>query len=267
MPVFPRGHDSVATDYCDECGAPIGGRSAGSPPPSAVTPSASSSPSMPAAQSGGSCPDCGSPRTGRFCETCGHDFLAVPAPEPAPGAVPATVPAAPELVAAASPGGAGMPDATGGAPDAAAAAAADAGLPRRANPAGWRIVVTADREYHERMRAANPDAEPIPFPAFCPERRFALPNRQAVIGRRSRSRGIEPEIDLTGPPEDPAISHAHALLITVPEGWAVVDLNSANGTYVNDSPDPIEANMPVPVGAGDRIHVGAFTTMTLHVHS
>ncbi len=114
------------------------------------------------------------------------------------------------------------------------------------------------------MRAAAlPDAEPIAFPAFCPERRFTLPGTQVLIGRRSRSRGIEPDIDLTGPPEDAAVSHAHALLVSVPDGWAVVDLDSANGTYVNDATDPIEANVPVPLGDGDRIHVGAWTTMTL----
>jgi pSer/pThr/pTyr-binding forkhead associated (FHA) protein len=126
------------------------------------------------------------------------------------------------------------------------------------------VVVTADRDYHARMQAAAvAGAQPVQFPAFCPERRFALPNRQVLIGRRSRSRGIEPDIDLTGPPEDAAVSHAHALLVTVPEGWAVVDLDSANGTYVNEATDPIEANVPVPVHDGDRIHVGAWTTMTL----
>jgi pSer/pThr/pTyr-binding forkhead associated (FHA) protein len=143
------------------------------------------------------------------------------------------------------------------------------GLPRRNEPvAAWRVVVTADREYHTRMQAvAVPDAAPVQFPAFCPERRFALPNQQVLIGRRSRSRGIEPDIDLTGPPEDAAVSHAHALLVAVPEGWAVVDLDSANGTYVNDGTDPIEANVPVPVGDGDRIHLGAWTTMTLRLQA
>jgi pSer/pThr/pTyr-binding forkhead associated (FHA) protein len=115
---------------------------------------------------------------------------------------------------------------------------------------------------------AGPDADGVGFPPFCPERRFPLTGRQFLVGRRSRSRGIEPEIDLTGPPEDPGVSHAHAILLAQEGGgWAVVDLDSANGTYLNDSEDPIEPNLPVPVSAGDRIHVGAWTTLTLHAES
>jgi FHA domain len=237
MPTCPKGHDSVATDYCDECGTPIAGPPAPDAPPAAAPVTA-----------GEPCPECGAPRTGRFCEVCGHDFAAAPA-APAPAAA--------------------APDPAPAPPAPAPGVGSDGGLPRRVGPAtGWRVVVTADREYHTRMRAAAvPDAAPIQFPAFCPERRFPLPNRQVLIGRRSLSRGIEPDIDLTGPPEDAAVSHAHALLVAVPEGWAVVDLDSANGTYLNDSPDPIEANVPVPVGDGDRIHVGAWTTMTLRAGS
>jgi hypothetical protein len=98
---------------------------------------------------------------------------------------------------------------------------------------------------------ADPGAEPVPFPAYCPERRFVLTGSEMLIGRRSRSRGIEPAIDLTGPPEDTGASHVHALLVSTPEGrWTIVDLDSANGTYVNDSADPIAANQPVPLAPG-----------------
>jgi pSer/pThr/pTyr-binding forkhead associated (FHA) protein len=139
-------------------------------------------------------------------------------------------------------------------------------LPQRtpAN-AGWVLVVDADVDYHARMQAqAEPDAEPISFPPFVPPRRFALSGTRVLIGRRSRSRGIEPEIDLSGPPSDSAVSHAHALLLAGPDGsWAVVDLESANGTYVNDGVDPIPPNAPCQLLDGDRIHVGAWTTITL----
>jgi hypothetical protein len=127
------------------------------------------------------------------------------------------------------------------------------------------VVVTADRAYYDRMRAvADPGAEDVPFPAYCPERRFTLTPPQVLIGRQSRSRGIEPDIDLTGPPADPAVSHSHAILVAQPDGgWAVVDLGSANGTYLNDGGTAIEENVPVPVAAGDRIHLGAWSTLTL----
>jgi hypothetical protein len=187
---------------------------------------------------------------------CGHDFLAA-APEVRPTSEP------PSAGAAGPPSGAGPAAANVPPP---AGAAGQESLPGRAGPtSGWRVVVAADREYHARMQAAAmPDAQPVVFPVFCPERRFVLQGSQLLIGRRSRSRGIEPDIDLTGPPEDPAVSHAHALLVASQEGgWTLVDLDSANGTYLNDGTDPIEVNVPVPVKDGDRIHVGAWTTMTL----
>jgi hypothetical protein len=54
------------------------------------------------------------------------------------------------------------------------------------------------------------------------------------------------------------------MLVAQPDGtWAVVDLDSSNGTYLNDSPDPIKPHEPVPVGDGDKVHVGAWTTLTL----
>ena len=225
MPTCPKGHASTATDYCDECGAPIGAPA--SAPPKAPTVEA------PAAEATGEpCPECDTPRDGRFCEVCGHDFLAEPSSVPAKS-----------------------PDQ---APDKGAAAS-----PSTPAPKGWRVVVTADRAFHARMQSA-PDAEVVPFPAFCPERRFELTGSEMLIGRRSRSRGIEPAIDLAGPPEDAGASHMHALLVATPEGtWTVVDLDSSNGTYLNDDPDPIAANQPVPLADGDRIHVGAFTTLTV----
>jgi hypothetical protein len=241
--------------------------------------SAVAAPAENAAAAAEACPKCGTARAGRFCEVCGHDFvLGDPQPATAGPAGTAADVATPETPPP-------PPEATGGAdgvpvtPDGEAAAegvppvvaVGDAGalateLPRRTGQvAGWRVVAAADREYHSRMQAAAmPDAPAIPFPAFCPERRFALRVGQVLIGRRRPSRGIEPDIDLTGPPEDAAVSHAHALLVGSPDGaWSVVDLDSSNGTYLNDAPDSIEPHTPVPLKDGDRIHVGAWTTLTV----
>src|SRR5207248_11015276 len=174
---------------------------------------------------------------GRFCEVCGHDFVLGGAQEPTPRPTPRQAPAEP------------TPE-----------------LPRRAGtPAGWRVVAVADPEYHQRMQAmAMPGAPPVSFPAYRPERRFPLRTTQSLIGRRRPSRGIEPDIDLTGPPEDAAVSHSHAMLVGGPDGtWSVVDLGSANGTYLNDSEDAIEPHVPAAVKDGDRIHVGAWTTLTV----
>jgi pSer/pThr/pTyr-binding forkhead associated (FHA) protein len=85
-----------------------------------------------------------------------------------------------------------------------------------------------------------------------------------LIGRRSRSRGTYPAIDCGGPPEDPAISHRHAMLVRDDTGnYGVCDLGSMNGTTLNDDPKPIPTNMPVPLRHGDEVHVGAFTTLSV----
>jgi pSer/pThr/pTyr-binding forkhead associated (FHA) protein len=124
-------------------------------------------------------------------------------------------------------------------------------------------VVTADRAYYDSVISeGGPDAASIEFPGYCPERRFRLTGREMRIGRRSVSRGLEPEIDLTGPPADPGVSHLHAVLIAEPDGtWAVLDPGSANGTVVNTG--EIIAGVRVPLHNGDRICVGAWTVLTM----
>lgn len=131
--------------------------------------------------------------------------------------------------------------------------------------AGWIAVIAADRAYYDAVIAMNgPDAARIVFPPFAPERRVPLTEQRVLIGRRSPSRGTDPEIDLRQAPEDPGVSHTHAVLLARPDGrWSLVDPGSANGTCVNGSTDPIPNNVEVPVGEGDRVHVGAWTTITL----
>ncbi|QMU80089.1 FHA domain-containing protein [Streptacidiphilus sp. PB12-B1b] len=131
----------------------------------------------------------------------------------------------------------------------------------------WVAVVAADREYFDDMMArSGPDAAGLYFPPYSPERRVPMTGRgQLRIGRRSHQRGTVPEIDLSIAPEDPGASHQHALLQEQPDGgWVVIDQDSTNGTSLNGAPDPIAAHQPVPVKDGDRIHVGAWTTITVH---
>lgn len=131
-------------------------------------------------------------------------------------------------------------------------------------PVTWSAVVSADRAYHEGVQAASgPDSAAVPFPGYYAERRFRLTGSQMRIGRRSVSRGIDPEIDLTGPPADPGISRLHAVLIAVPDGsWAVLDPGSANGTLVNGAEIP--TGVQVPLRDGDRINLGGWTAITVH---
>jgi hypothetical protein len=263
----PKGHDSTTADYCDVCGAPMTAGTSGGPAtpagpatasPATAGPALSRSAAPPEAAAGteqAPCPVCGTPRTGRFCEQDGYDFVAA-----ALGG------------GSAAPAAAEAPEAPG-APAAPAAPAPELGPGVAPEPAGgpapsrtWQVVVGADRTYFDLIRAqGGEDAGSLSYPRFVAERRFPLRGERVTIGRHSRSRGIHPDIDLVGPPEDPGVSRLHALLVAQPDqSWAVVDLDSANGTYVNDpSSDPIESQVPVPVTDGDTIYLGAWTTLTL----
>jgi serine/threonine-protein kinase len=127
----------------------------------------------------------------------------------------------------------------------------------------WTAVVTADRAYYDSVCALDDqDNGSISFPGDLPERRIPLSGAEIRIGRRSVSKGIEPEIDLIGPPKDPGVSRLHAKLIPTPDGtWTVVDLGTENGITVNGRDVP--SGDSVPLRPGDSIHLGAWTKITI----
>jgi hypothetical protein len=292
MATCPAGHESSATDFCDVCGMRIGGSA---PPPgggfqleTTFPPAGGEAPPSGPAKV---CPNCGAEQTGRFCETCGLNFstgvsgagdgggAVLPATGPVPAVVQgaagaAEVPAAPEsgvaggvaagsgLTAAGSGAATGSVAATGGAAAAGGAEAAGTVGAAGAVP-NWTAVVTADRDYYDSVVAAGgPDAGSIEFPSYCPPRLFRLTGPEMRIGRRSASRGIEPEIDLSGPPIDPGVSHLHAVLMAEADGsWTLMDPGSANGTQLNGT--EIAAGERVPLHSGDRICLGGWTALTI----
>ncbi|MFD5115112.1 FHA domain-containing protein [Streptomyces sp. NPDC058220] len=143
--------------------------------------------------------------------------------------------------------------------------AAQPPAPQPQTPASWTAVVGPDREYFmAMMQRSGPEATGLNLPAYSPEQRLPLGGNQVTIGRRRHSTGESPDIDLSVPPEDPGVSHQHAVLVHQPDGsWAVVDQNSTNGTTLNGAEDPIQPYVPVPLKDGDRVHVGAWTTITI----
>ena len=243
-----HGHESETPDFCDECGVPIDGaapaavasapaRSSSGAPAAPARPS----PAQPTSYPGEVCPRCGTPRTGRFCEEDGHDFVvsgSTPAPEPAPAPARGT-------------------GSTGTAP---------AGAPST-NGHGWVVSVEADRRYYESMVAREgPDIAAVTFPNYYPRAEVPLVGEEVRVGRRRvRGSSTPPDVDLAGPPLDPGVSHLHAVLLPLPDddGWSVLDPGSTNGTTINYADEPIARDTVVPLREGDRVHVGAFTTLVL----
>ncbi|HEX9040970.1 MAG TPA: FHA domain-containing serine/threonine-protein kinase [Trebonia sp.] len=150
-----------------------------------------------------------------------------------------------------------------GAPREPGPAPVRAPAPQPPAAATWTAVVTTDRAYYDSVCAVNEqDTASISFPGELPERRIPLTGAEVRIGRRSVSRGIEPEIDLIGPPRDPGVSRLHAKLVPAPDGsWTVVDLGTENGITVNGQDVP--SGDSVPLRPGDRIHLGAWTKITI----
>ena len=195
-----------------------------------------------------------------FCDVCG---MRMDSPAQASVPVPAVSPPDPDWSAAAPGRVATAPSYVATAPSQAVAGPSQSAALSAAATPEWTAVVTADRAYFDSVVAASgPDAAAVQFPAYCPERRFRLFGPEMRIGRRSPSRGLDPEIDLTGPPADPGVSHLHAVLISDEYGgWTVFDPGSANGTLVNGR--EMAAGSRLRLRDGDRICVGAWTMLTI----
>jgi hypothetical protein len=75
------------------------------------------------------------------------------------------------------------------------------------------------------------------------EREFELTRMQSTIGR-------SPDNDIPIP--DPEISRRHAQIVRQGSGYAIVDLGSTNGTFVND----VRVTELTPLRHGDLIRLG-----------
>ncbi|PRY33573.1 FHA domain-containing protein [Pseudosporangium ferrugineum] len=232
----PKGHASTTDDFCDTCGAKIAG--AALPPPTGAASAPSLSPPTGAAPAPGlSAPaDAAAAPTAGSCPHCG-------APHPGTGRFCEDC---------------GFDHHTGKIPVLTTPPASPAPA---APAAAWTATIAADREYYDANAVEGAD-----FPADPRTRTITLPPPQLRIGRRSTSKGTDPEIDLAD--DDPGVSHSHALLTFSVDGvWLLSDLGSTNGTYLNDEQKPLTAGQTRPLTNGDRVHVGAWTTITVHAPS
>lgn len=273
----PEGHGSEADDYCDVCGAPIdaatsaGTGPAGSVGPAGSTGSAGSAGSDPDTASGSDglpsasmldlgssplsgagpqapagamdCPNCAAVNVpgALFCESCGYDFTTgqLPRTDPPPSLPPPLPAPLPPLPA------------QGGAPDLVS--------PMHPGPAEWVAEVWIDPDWH----AVQEVSEPCPSPGM-PE---VVPLRgvSQLVGRRSVSRNIHPQIDCGA---DTGVSRRHAQLTTDGQRWWVEDLQSSNGTYVGTTGEALP-EVPVPPGQraelpdDARVYLGAWTRIVV----
>ena len=259
----PKGHHSTDADYCSECGAKIQGA------PSALTNVQPAPPSTAVSGDADVCPDCGTRRanaTATFCEVCRYNFAthaswsvtAVRDSAPPVAAAPMTAAFAPSMPAgtatalafdaAADPATLSSPPApTDLTPDTPASLPTIAPL-----SAKWEAVVRVDPTLY-----VDPDPG-VPCPTDEPERVYHLDFAENLIGRRSDSRDIHPEINL----RDPGVSHRHAKLLRQPDGSVfLLDVGSTNGTLLNGASVP--EGVKTPIKDNDAITLGFWTRITL----
>jgi hypothetical protein len=181
------------------------------------------------------CPNCGAANSADalFCEDCGYDFATGQLPPP-PAAID---PISGRVVA----------------PPSTPAQPADL------SNVDWVAEIWVDPDWftHQEAAGACPTSG---LPTVVP-----LKGTVVLIGRRSKSRNINPEIDCTS---DGAISHRHAELIRNGDRWSVKDLGSTNGTYVG-SPGGAYPNEPLPaqqareLADDERVYLGAWTRVVV----
>lgn len=125
-------------------------------------------------------------------------------------------------------------------------------------PAAWALEVRSDYQW---------SADQVPSDAHAPtgsaDTVVPLTGQRVVVGRASRSRGVVPDIVC----EDTGVSRRHCEIAWVEGGWSVIDLGSANGTYVaargEDLPtQPLRPGERRWLSDGDRVYVGGWTCLT-----
>jgi FHA domain len=124
--------------------------------------------------------------------------------------------------------------------------------------AAWEILVSVDLDWFQRS-----STEGVSAPVPSQDRRYPLQESQVRIGRSNGSAGgTDAAIAL----EDPGVSRNHATLECQEDGsYAVKDVGSTNGTFINDNSNRIGRDEPVPLVNDDEIHLGAWTTIKVRV--
>ena len=128
-----------------------------------------------------------------------------------------------------------------------------------AAPPPVSLVLGADRAHWERMVG---EGEPA-FPAAVPTLSFELSGDRLVLGRVRAGAPVDVDLALTGSAADPAVSHRQCAFERDGTAWTVRDLDSANGTWINDADEPLADDVTHTLVPGDRILMGAWTRLTV----
>ena len=263
----PDGHVSRSEDYCDVCGLALAD-APGAPEPDATAPDLA-----PVRGTTQECPSCAAtnPADALFCEACGYDYTTGTMPRPVESSLslpaltePAPVPesaagSAPVPESAAESGHEPSSDAGSGSVAALSAPGTPDHSPAPALDGAWVAEVWIDPDwYHDQG-----SGDPMPSPGLPTV--VALRHTSSLIGRTSRSRGIHPDIDVSG---DPGVSRRHAQLTTDGSRWFIEDLGSANGTYVGATAaalpsSPIPGGQKREIAAGEQVYLGAWTRIVI----
>jgi len=131
--------------------------------------------------------------------------------------------------------------------------AGSSGAQRADDPATqrWEILIVVDPSLYRHPDAAS--ACPVE-----PEKIFHLDTQELLIGRKSESKKIYPDVSLN----DPGISHRHfKLLKDKDNNIQLLDVGSSNGTMLNEA--PIAAGIKKNLREGDQITLGCWTRITV----
>lgn len=249
--------------FCDQCGAALipvtpaqrpaqpaipAAPVAPIPPAVPATPAAASvAPSAPPVQSAAApaagpvaCPQCGTTALPgeAFCDNCGASLLGAVQPvTPTPASVPPPPVAVPQPVAAPPPVAAVPPVAP---VPVAPPQAPVAPIPTPAAPAALSRSVLAPGNIVVPSHSVN----------------LPLPNTpQAIIGRADPVSNVFPEIDLAPYGAlDAGVSRRHARLFVQAGQVMLEDLETVNGTFINNQ--RLAARTPQPVRDGDELRCG-----------
>jgi len=193
-----------------------------------------------------------------FCEACGYDFTT--------GTMPRSATSTSMLDLGAAPAGTPIPNSgASSVPNSGATSvpgSVTSSVPDSFAPpveVEWVAEVWVDPDWYADQESDEPCPSPG-LPVVVPLRTQSL-----MIGRRSKSRNINPEIECAS---DVGVSRRQAQLTTDGQRWWVEDLQSSNGTYVGPASGPLPTEALPPgqrreLAEDDRIYLGAWTRVVV----